>query len=268
MRLRDSRVAELIILVLVFALLPWSWQSLLALRADSWHTVAGADGVALTHSGWWLVHVSIPIFQFLLLRWYYRLAIWWRFLWQVSRLPLQLHASHPDRAGGIGFLGESGSGFAGMLFAQGAVVSGLIASRIFWDGHSALEYRAEVGMLAALLLVSVIGPLFFFAGKMVSARRAGWRSYGALAANYGRQFESKWLGNGSAPGEPLLGSADIQSLADISSTTERVQAMKLVPLDRRMALQLIAAVLLPFVPLVFTVIPLTELVSRVVKMLL
>ena len=51
--------------------------------------------------------MSLPIFQFLLCRWYFRLFIWARFLWQVSRIDLSLVPTHPDRVGGLGFLSDT-----------------------------------------------------------------------------------------------------------------------------------------------------------------
>jgi hypothetical protein len=42
--------------------------------------------------------------------WHVRFFIWYRFLWQVSKIPLNLIPTHPDRAGGLGFLGLSPSG--------------------------------------------------------------------------------------------------------------------------------------------------------------
>ena len=41
-------------------------------------------------AGWWFVYVSNPVAQFILLRWYFRLFVWMRFLWQVARCELSL----------------------------------------------------------------------------------------------------------------------------------------------------------------------------------
>jgi hypothetical protein len=224
--------------------------------------------VELTRTGWWFVYVSAPIFQFLLLRWYFRLLVWWRFLWQVSRLPLDLKASHPDRAGGLGFLGDSMSGFVPVLFAQGVVVSGLITSRVVFAGHSALEFRAEIVLLVILLVAVIAAPLLFFSPDMTAARRAGLRKYGALATSYVREFERKWLTDSAPPGETLVGSADIQSLADLAGSSDVVLEMRAAPFDRRMLIQLVIATAAPFLPLVLTVVSFRELINRVFKMML
>src|SRR5664279_1124262 len=81
---------------------------------------------------YWYEIVSIPIFQFVLLRWYLRFFIWFQFLWQVSKLDLHLIPTHPDRAGGLAFLGKSSYAFSPILFAQGALLAGVIASRVLY----------------------------------------------------------------------------------------------------------------------------------------
>jgi hypothetical protein len=267
MRLRDSMAVELALLVLVFTVGPWTWQSAQALLTQTWYASADAGQVQLSRAGWWLVHVSVPLFQFLLLRWYFRLLVWWRFLWQVSRLPLDLRASHPDRSGGLGFLGDTATGFAALLFAQGVLLSGMIASRIWFDGRSALEFRGEIVVLVIVMVAMILGPLLFFTAAMAQARRAGLRRYGAFASAFVHEFDRKWI-DGAAPTEPVVGSPDVSSLADLGGSVAVVREMKVVPVERWTVLQLVAATALPFLPLVFTVLPLTELVNRVFQALL
>ena len=72
--------------------------------------------------------------QFLLLRWYFRLFIWARFLWQVSRIELKLMPLHPDRCGGLGFLASVSYAFSPLLLAQGVLLAGMMANRIFYMG--------------------------------------------------------------------------------------------------------------------------------------
>lgn len=268
MRLRNSITAEIVLLAVVFVLAPWLWQHGMALQTDTWYATDDDGRIDLTRAGWWFVHVSAPMFQFLLLRWWFRLAIWWRFLWQVSRLSLEIKAAHPDRAGGLGFLGEGVYGFMPLLFAQGAVVSGLIASRILTGVRAAIEFRDEIALLVVLLVAQVLVPMLFFVPDLITARRDGLRRYGALAATYVRDFERKWLGAGIPTTEALVGNADIQSLADMAGGSDVVREMRPVPFDLRVLVQLVAIAAAPFLPLVLTVIPLAELLQRVVAMVL
>jgi hypothetical protein len=196
------------------------------------------------------------------------LALWWRFLWQVSRMPLELKVSHPDRAGGMGFLGDSISAFMPVLFAQGVVISGIITSRVLTDARSAIEFRGEVIVMIIFLVAMIIVPLLFFSPGLIAARRDGLRKYGMLATTYVRDFERKWLEGGTPAGEPLLGSADIQSLTDLTGSTDIVREIWPFPFDWRVLIQLVVVTSAPFFPLVLTVIPFTELVRGVVEMLL
>ena len=97
------------------------------------------DRVRLSLAGVWYGFVSLPLFQFLLLRWYWRIFIWTRFLWQVSRIRLNLVPTHPDLLGGLGFLANTADAFAVLLVAHGAMLAGLIASRVFFLGATSDE---------------------------------------------------------------------------------------------------------------------------------
>ena len=95
LRLRNSLVLEVGLLVLVATAGHWIWRSTIAFEQPSWHASPGTDGLHLTAAGVWYAAISLPITQFILLRWYLRLFVWFRFLWQVSRLDLHLDP-HPS----------------------------------------------------------------------------------------------------------------------------------------------------------------------------
>ena len=174
-------------------------------------------------AGWWLGLVSLPMFQFMLLRWYFRLFIWARFLWQVSSIDLRFVPTHPDRAGGLGFLGAVAYAFSPVLLAQGAMLGGMIASKIFYAGATLPQFKVELIGLVALLVFAILGPMLVFGPKLEAAKRAGLREYGTLAQRYVREFDGKWLRGGAPADEPLVGTADIQSLADLGNSFEVVQ---------------------------------------------
>ncbi len=105
MRLRNSGLAELLLIGLVYGVgILVVWRHYIALDTATWYATSTAGGNALRLAGIWYGYVSLPIFQFVLLRWYFRLLVWARFLWQVSRIPLNLMPMHPDHMGGLGFL--------------------------------------------------------------------------------------------------------------------------------------------------------------------
>ena len=225
-------------------------------------------GRQLSAAGWWFVYVSLPLAQFILFRWYFRLFVWMRFLWQVSRCELSLVPTHPDRAGGLGFLSGTVVAFAPVLMAHGMLLAGLIADRIFFHAAKLPDFKVQLAVVVAFLLVIVLGPLLLFMPHLALARRVGLREYGTLAQRYVREFDDKWLRGGAPPDEPLVGSADVQSLADLGNSFELVRSMRAVPFTRDVVIQLAVITLLPVVPLLLTMVSLEELVKQLLKILL
>ena len=266
MRLRDSVTAEALLLATVLVIGVAFWEGQPVLDVSSWYGVPVAGRLRPSLAGWWLGCVSLPIFQFLLLRWYLRLYIWTRFLWQVSRIELTIVPTHPDRCGGLGFLAEVSTALTPLLLAQGALLAGFMANRILYAGAALPEFELEVIGLVILMILAILGPQLVFAPKLAAAKRAGLRDYGALAQRYVREFDDKWVHRGAKSDEPLLGSGDIQSLADLGNSFEVVRGMRFVAFTWQTVLQLAAATLLPTVPLTLTMFSLQELLERLFKL--
>ena len=97
--------------------------------------------------------------------------------------------THPDRAGGLGFLPLTPVAFAPLLAAHGALLAGLIADQIFFQGGRLTNFKVELAVVAAFLLLVVLGPLLVFMPHLTAARQAGLREYGTLAQRYVREFD-------------------------------------------------------------------------------
>jgi hypothetical protein len=262
-RLRNSVLAEVLLIAFVYGVgILIVWRHYTALATATWYAVPTAEGLKLSVTGMWYGYVSMPFFQFLLLRWYFRLFIWIRFLWQVSRIELSLVPTHPDRVGGLGFLANTVYAFTPLAVAHGALLAGLIANRIFYLGAALPEFKIEIAVVTVFLLCVVLGPLLVFAPQLAQAKRTGNREYGTLAERYVREFDAKWLRGGAPADEPLVGSGDIQSLADLGNSFEVVRTMQIAPITRDALLRLVAATLMPIVPLLLTMMPLEELLKR------
>jgi hypothetical protein len=264
--LRNSVLAEVALIVLVYAVgVPVVWRIRGAVDVASWYG-GTADGVwRPSLAGWWFVCVSLPFFQFIFVRWVFRLIIWARFLWQVSGLPLAVVPTHPDRCGGLGFLGGVPQAFAPWLLAQGALLSGTIANHLVFGGATLPQFKIEIVTVVAMLLLAVLGPLLVFARVLGPAKRLGLREYGAFAHEYVRSFDQKWLRGGAPAGEDPLGSGDIQSLADLDNSFEVVRGMRLSPVTKEAAIQLALLTLAPLLPLTLTMISLEQLLDRLLK---
>jgi hypothetical protein len=272
-RLRNSVAAEVVLIVLVYAFgIFWVWPRQAALMSEAnittWYATPAATGADLSPAGWWFFFVALPMFQFLLFRWYFRLVIWIRFLATAAGCELRLLPTHPDRVGGLGFLSETVVAFAPLLMAHGVLLAGLIANRIFFRDATLLDFKMEIAVVPVFLLLVVLGPLLLFAPRLAATRRLGLREYGSLAQRYVREFDDKWLRGGAPAGEALVGSADIQSLADLGNSFEIVKSMRPAPITKEALVQLAVITLLPVAPLVLTMIPLSELLKRLLQVVL
>ena len=269
-RLRNSVVAEAVLLAFVYAVgILLVWRRYVALPGTAtWYATPGPEGITVSLTGMWYVFVSLPLFQFLLVRWYYRVFIWSRFLWHVSRLELSLVPTHPDRVGGLGFVTNVAYAFVPLTLAHGATVAGTMANRIFYAGATLTSFRMDLLLLVTFLLVLVLGPFVVFVPQLAAAKRTGLREYGTLAERYTRAFEEKWLRGGAPAGESLVGSGDIQSLADMANSYDVVKTMRLAPITRAAVLPVIAAALVPVAPLLLTTMSLDDLVRKLINLLL
>jgi hypothetical protein len=268
LRLRNSVVAEVALIVFVYVIgVLLLWRNYMALSATpTWYSLPGPGGMELSLTGRWYAYVSLPAFQFLLVRWYYRIFIWTRFLWQVSRIHLNLIPMHPDRVGGLGFLGNVAYAFTPLATAHGAIVAGPIANRIFYLGASLPDFKGEIFLTVLFMASIVLGPFLVFAPQLAATKRTGLREYGTLAGRYVREFEAKWIRGGAPADEPFVGSGDIQSLADLGNSFDIVKGMRLVPVSRDALIQLVMATLAPIVPLALTMMSLEELLRKLLGM--
>jgi hypothetical protein len=263
LRLRNSVLAEVLLIAFVYIVgVLIIWHHYTALATATWYAAPTAEGLKLSLSGVWFGYVSLPIYQFLLMRWYFRMFIWMRFLWRVSRIDLSLVPTHPDRVGGLGFLANTVYAFTPLAVAHGAVLAGLIANRIFYLGAALPDFKIEIAVLVVFLLCVVLGPLLVFAPQLAQAKRTGNREYGTLAERYVREFDAKWLRGGAPADEPFVGSGDIQSLADLGNSFEVVRTMRIAPITKEAILQLVVATLAPVVPLALTMMSLEELLKK------
>jgi hypothetical protein len=267
-RLRNSVLAEVLLIAFVYIVgITIVWRHYGTLDAATWYATPAVDGSRLTLAGMWYGYVSLPVFQFLLCRWYFRVFIWARLLWQVSRIELNLLPTHPDRVGGLGFLANTVYAFIPVLTAHGALLAGQLANQIFHVGASLTQFRLEILLLVIFLVFLVVGPLLVFAPQLAQAKRTGLREYGTLAQGYVREFDAKWVRGNRRDEEPILGSGDIQSLADLGNAFAVVQGMRVVPVTTEALFQLAVATVAPIVPLVLTLMPLEDLLKKLIGIL-
>ncbi len=265
-RLRFSKLVVVLLVVLSLAISLGTRMGLRFSAGDpSWERINGA----LTPAGMWYTLVSLPILYFMLLRWIWIFALWGGFLFRVSRLKLALTATHPDRAGGVGFVGWGLASFSMVLMAVSTVFSAAFVDQIVHRGESIDSLKYHVMVYAAIALAVLHLPLFSFSGQLSRCRFQGLLEFGKLIWEHDRDFDEKWIKRRDKTSkESLLGNADIQTLASAATAYEHVDRMWLIPFDVKAFVTLFLAILVPMIPLVGTAIPLNEIFMKLIELVL
>ena len=134
------------------------------------------------------------------------------------------------------------------------LLQSVLGGRAWGDAVRVQDFKVEIVIVVVFLLIIVLGPLLLFLPHLAAARRIGLREYGTLAQRYVREFDDKWLRGRAPAGKPLIGSADIQSLADLGNSYEIVREMRTVPFTKDTVL--------------LTMVSLEELLKKLLQILL
>ena len=120
-------------------------------------------------------------------------------------------------------------------------------------------------MFVVLAIGLIHAPLLVFTGRLARCRFRGLLDFGALIGEHDRAFDEKWVKAQGESRAKLLGSPDVASLADMALVFEHVNRMQLLPFDKKALIVLVSAALIPMIPLLGTVIGLTDILSMLGK---
>lgn len=264
-RWRDAPAPELACLVL--AVLPaWLSTPLITLPGVATWSLS-LDGT-LSQAGLWQTHLSMPLFRFVVLLWLWRLALWIYLLWQLTRIRLNLHPTHPDGAGGLGFLGMAQERFAAISLANGFVLCGAFANHMLYAGESLFGLRY---LLAGFVFGSsalVLSPLLLLTPTLLRAKRHALLKYDALGNRTARSFDRRWpRGRAAGDDRNLLDAPDASAMADFTAVYATIKAMPPLPVNRWTCLRVIMYAVAPLLPLVLLAFSVDELAQRLFGLL-
>jgi len=258
--------AEAVILLIIIGNITFRWV-LHDVDISSWQFPSLVSDQRLSLAGYWLAMIGLPLFQFMVLRWLWRWMIWFRLLHLISKVRLILLPTHPDKSGGLGFMGEPPVPFSMLTLALGIVISAFIAGRmVFFEAHLADFYVAIGTFVFVCILINVI-PLMVFFASLRKSRIAGIFAYSALIDRHHREFTQKWLGP-KPENELLIGNADISSMCDFTPVYEAIEGMKPFPFDLKIMISTVVVSIIPLVPLLALEMPIADLLKALMGLLL
>jgi hypothetical protein len=266
MRLRDALAADVIIIVLAYALTMMLVATMPIALHPRWHVSVASGAYSL--AGWWHAIVSLPLLFVLLFTWLYRLILWGRFLYLMSRLELRLMPAHPDRTAGLRFVAYSMQAFALVAFALGTIVAGATANRIVYAGAAPESFRTAIFALVISVVVLFGGPVLVFVPQLLRAWQRGTAHYSTIASRLGWEFERKWLRQDSPLTRDTLEVQDFSATTDLYQVVSNVYEVRLIPVSVASLGILVTMTIVPFLVLALFFTPVDVIVRAVARLLL
>jgi len=231
-------------------------------------SVAGKVGERFTYAGWWAAFFALPLFTYLWLRWVWKIAVWTGFLFQVSRLKLNLVPTHPDRTGGLGALTDVQKSFGLILFGTGLLFSTATWYKVAMEGTPVSSYTVWLPVIVYVLLAPSVflAPLFMFTRQLSRTKADGLFQFGKVAIELSQRYEQRWLRAPDADRETMLSDPQTSSLADFRTNYDTVREMRVVPFDAKSIKELFVSAAGPFLPTLLDFIEMPEKVKDFLKM--
>lgn len=260
---RDSNLAEVLILIIAVLATVASYFRMGSGEISSWAVQASS----LTLTGWWCLLVSNPIFWFLLVRWFWRLCVWAKLLYELAKLQYLLVATHPDGKGGLSFLGNYPNAFTEFIFALSCVLGAALAQGLL-TGEIAIEIFGYVmGIWLLLVLALLAWPLLAFRKPLTDLKRQSLYVYGAQATRHNMKSELKLLGENISASEAAESEED-SDIPDPTKPYALVKKQSVSLFNRSSLLPVSAAALLPLFAAGSTQMPYKELLKIAKRLLL
>ncbi|HEX7417359.1 MAG TPA: hypothetical protein VF315_04820 [Steroidobacteraceae bacterium] len=244
-RLRRSCWSDIVCIVLAYALsLAILVPEFGAHPTTTWHVQDDGHLRTLSAAGCWEFLIALPLLNYTWLRFIWKILLWIFYLERVTRMRLDLHPTHPDLTGGIGFISEAQSRFAIFILAYGisniAATVGYEIVILKYDLWTMPVWGPLLGFTIGAPLLFTL-PLFMFTRQLYRSKRRALAVYRERVTEHSRQVEGRWLLSTrvvqSAPEEIR----ELAELATLGTLFSRIEHMRVVPFDLRSFGQLIGS---------------------------
>ncbi|MBN2629921.1 MAG: hypothetical protein JXR75_05215 [Rhodobacteraceae bacterium] len=189
-------------------------------------------------------------------------------IWHLSRHDLALLGLHPDRAGGLGLIEVAQAQLVMFVLAIGAIDAAALAETFQLVAPDHTQVYLHVFLVALVGVVVICAPLLLLVPMLYRCRRRAMVEFSALAHEYSRQFQRRWIEPDQTEAGNPLGSGDIQSPADLASAFENLQKMRVMPVTMTLVWVILGAATVPHLPLLLLEYPISDLITNLVEVMI
>lgn len=222
----------------------------------------------LNFAGYWITLIGKPFILFLFYRWILRIIVWGTILRRTSRLDLNLFAIHPDRCGGLGFLGYSIRYFSPVAFAISVTVAGNISDFMLIENVHLAELKFAIAGYFLLITLIFTLPLVPFIKKLIEKREKSIFENNDFANGMYREFRKQLSKGYENVNNDDLKLPYYSSICDLNGVMENALGMKFMPFTIKDLIPLWTMAGIPFLGVIIIEVPVAELFRTIISFVL
>jgi hypothetical protein len=229
----------------------------------NWANTGMATEFNLGFGGWCMVYISRPIFSALVYISLWRLVLVFLLFKRIAALDLEIVPTHPDRAGGLGFLEKVPVAFSLFVFAISLVMASRLAHEVIYHSLQVQSLKLLSVVFLAVITLIFLSPLLVFFPKLAAAKRKARLEYGILVGNHGRLVHKRWIRHETITDDSLLQAPELGPVADTLSLYEAVVQMRMAPIGKTAILSIVLPAAIPLIALFSIQVPIKDTLLKI-----
>ncbi|HEY6483527.1 MAG TPA: hypothetical protein VIY54_08355 [Steroidobacteraceae bacterium] len=209
----------------------------------TWHVQNWPTVRTFSLPGAWEFLIALPLLNYTWLRYGWKILLWIYYLARLSRARLELHPTHADLTGGIGFISNAQSQFAIFILAYGisniAATVGYEISILHYDLSTTPVWGPLAGFTIGAPLLFTL-PLLMFTRQLYRSKQRALAIYRQRVTEHSRQVETRWTSarNSESAADEIR---ELTELSTLGTMFSRIENMRIVPFDLASFSQLIGS---------------------------